>query len=79
MLDIFFTRPVTCSIGEYKPAFRYSSIIWLNFTTNSSTANEEGTVGKFPVHLHFAIYIYDQDGNEETVNSYLYLRKIDEE
>ncbi|MDE6759111.1 MAG: M23 family metallopeptidase [Lachnospiraceae bacterium] len=50
----------------------------LGFMGNTGEG-EEGTVGKFPVHLHFAIYIYDQNGNEETVNSYLYLRKIDEE
>lgn len=50
----------------------------LGFMGNTGEG-EEGTMGKFPVHLHFAIYIYDQDGNEEAVNSYLYLRKIDEE
>lgn len=40
---------------------------------------EEGTEGNFPVHLHFGIYIENEMGNEETVNSYPYLRKIDGE
>lgn len=45
----------------------------------STGEGEEGTEDKFPVHLHFGIYIQNQDGNEETVNSYPYLRKIDKE
>lgn len=45
----------------------------------STGEGKEGTVDKFPVHLHFGIYLQNQDGNEETVNSYPYLRKIDKE
>lgn len=39
---------------------------------------EEGTSGKFPVHLHFGIYVTDETGMEKTVNPYLYLTKINE-
>jgi murein DD-endopeptidase MepM/ murein hydrolase activator NlpD len=38
---------------------------------------EEGTKGKFDVHLHFGIYIRDEN-REETVNPYPFLRDIDE-
>lgn len=44
-----------------------------------SGEGEEGTKGKFPVHLHFGIYIEDQNGNETTVNPYQYLLKINED
>ena len=37
---------------------------------------EEGTEGKFDVHLHFGIYV-NRDGNEETVNPYSYLKKVE--
>lgn len=49
----------------------------LGFMGNTGEG-EEGTKGKFPVHLHFGIYVQNQDGNEESVNSYPFLRKIDE-
>ena len=34
---------------------------------------EEGTVGKFDVHLHFGIYMKDGKGEEYSVNSYPFL------
>ncbi|MBQ9984532.1 MAG: M23 family metallopeptidase [Lachnospiraceae bacterium] len=39
---------------------------------------EEGTSGKFPVHLHFGIYVTDKDGTEKAVNPYHYLTKIND-
>ncbi|MBR1866619.1 MAG: M23 family metallopeptidase [Lachnospiraceae bacterium] len=50
----------------------------LGFMGNTGEG-EEGTKGKFPVHLHFGIYVQNRDGNEESVNSYPFLRKIDEQ
>ncbi len=40
---------------------------------------KEGTKGKFPVHLHFGVYVKDKNGNEEAVNPYPFLLKINEE
>lgn len=51
---------------------------FLGFMGNTGEG-EEGTEGKFPVHLHFGIYIKDEKGNEETVNPYQYLMKINED
>lgn len=47
----------------------------LGFMGNTGEG-EEGTEGKFDVHLHFGIYV-NRDGNEETVNPYSYLKKVE--
>lgn len=49
----------------------------LGFMGNTGEG-EEGTAGRFDVHLHFAIYKRNHEGNEETVNAYPYLRKLDQ-
>ena len=51
---------------------------FLGFMGNSGEG-EEGTKGKFPVHLHFGIYIKDKNGNENTLNPYPFLSKINSE
>lgn len=50
----------------------------LGFMGNTGEG-EEGTTGKFNVHLHFAIYIFLQGENEKTVNPYPFLQKFEEE
>ena len=42
-----------------------------------NTEGVEGTEGLFDVHLHFGIYIKEKNGNEKSVNSYPFLKKID--
>jgi len=44
-----------------------------------SGVGEEGTKGKFPVHLHFGIYVEDENGNEKSVNPYHFLLKINKD
>lgn len=39
---------------------------------------EEGTVGQFPVHLHFGIYLTDPEGKEVSVNPYYVLEILHE-
>lgn len=39
---------------------------------------EEGTVGKFPVHLHFGIYLNTKDGKESSINPYYVLEILKE-
>lgn len=46
----------------------------LGFMGNTGEG-EEGTKGKFDVHLHFGIYT-SLDGGEETVNPYPYLKQL---
>lgn len=38
---------------------------------------EEGTVGQFDVHLHFGIYINDNNGNEISINPISYFKGIE--
>ena len=47
----------------------------LGFMGNTGEG-EEGTKGNFPVHLHFGIYVKDENGNEKCVNPYPFLREI---
>lgn len=49
---------------------------WIGFM-GSTGEGEEGTKGKFPVHLHFGIY-YQDGTDEKTVDPYPYLLKIEE-
>ena len=44
----------------------------------STGEGEEGTKGKFPVHLHFGIYVTAENGVESTVDSYPYLLELQE-
>lgn len=37
----------------------------------------EGTTGQFPVHLHVGIYYYDAAGQENSINPYPFLERID--
>ena len=46
----------------------------IGYMGDSGYSKVEGTVGNFPVHLHFGIYIM-VDGNEITVNPYEILKK----
>lgn len=47
----------------------------LGFMGNTGEG-EEGTKGKFDVHLHFGIYL-NRDGKEVTVNPYPYLQNLE--
>lgn len=42
-----------------------------------SGEGEEGTRGKFPVHLHFGIYAGINEGQERAVNPYPFLKNIE--
>lgn len=49
----------------------------LGFMGDSGYSEIEGTVGNFDVHLHFGIYLNDENGNEFSVNSYAPLRYLE--
>ncbi len=51
---------------------------FLGFMGNTGEG-PEGTEGNFPVHLHFGIYVRDNNENEEAINPYPYLIKINQE
>jgi murein DD-endopeptidase MepM/ murein hydrolase activator NlpD len=50
----------------------------LGFMGDSGYGEEEGTVGKFAVHLHLGIYVNDENGSEISVNPYWALKWLEE-
>ncbi len=50
---------------------------FLGFMGDSGYGTEEGTRGKFPVHLHLGIYLYDEE-QEISVNPYPVLKYVEE-
>lgn len=69
-------------LDSYAPSLsvgkRVTAGEFLGFMGNTGEG-DEGTKGKFPVHLHFGIYITDENGNEKSVNPYQYLLEIHDE
>lgn len=49
----------------------------LGFMGDSGYGKEEGTKGKFPVHLHMGIYLYEND-EEISINPYPALKYVEE-
>ncbi|MDE6209175.1 MAG: M23 family metallopeptidase [Lachnospiraceae bacterium] len=49
----------------------------IGYMGDTGYSKVEGTVGNFPVHLHFGIYINDDKGTEKTVNPYEILKKFE--
>ena len=52
--------------------------VLLGFLGDSGYGEEEGTVGKFAVHLHIGIYVNDEAGQEVSVNPYWVLKWLEE-
>lgn len=50
----------------------------LGFMGDSGYSEVEGTVGNFDVHLHFGIYLNDENGTEFSVNSYSILKYLED-
>lgn len=50
----------------------------LGFMGDSGYGEEEGTVGKFAVHLHMGIYIDDGTGKELSINPYWVLKWLED-
>lgn len=49
----------------------------LGFMGNTGYSKVEGTKGKFDVHLHFGIYVTDENGTELAVNPCYLLKTIE--
>ncbi len=49
----------------------------IGYVGDTGYSKVEGTVGNFDVHLHFGIYLEDENGNEYTVNPYPLLKKLE--
>lgn len=49
----------------------------IGFVGDSGYSKVEGTVGNFDVHLHFGIYVPDNDGGERAINPYPLLKELE--
>ncbi len=50
----------------------------IGFAGDSGYSKVEGTVGNFDVHLHFGIYVRDENGEDKAINPYPLLRKLED-
>lgn len=49
----------------------------IGFVGDSGYSKVEGTVGNFDVHLHFGIYVRDEQGSDKAINPYPLLKKLE--
>lgn len=49
----------------------------IGFVGDTGYSKVEGTVGNFDVHLHFGIYVRDENGNDKAINPYPLLKKLE--
>ncbi|MCM1307670.1 MAG: M23 family metallopeptidase [Butyrivibrio sp.] len=73
----FYYAHLQSYAGDFKPGDRVKAGEILGLMGDSGYG-AEGTVGEFDVHLHFGIYISDENGNEMSVNPYPYLLYLKE-
>lgn len=69
--DIYFYY---AHLAEYETNLKQGEYIeagtLLGFVGDTGYSEVEGTTGNFDVHLHFGIYVEDENGEEVSVNSY---------
>lgn len=63
---------------EFQEGDKVQAGEFLGFMGDSGYGEEEGTVGKFAVHLHVGIYVEDEKGEEFSVNPYWVLKWLEE-
>lgn len=49
----------------------------IGFVGDTGYSKVEGTTGNFDVHLHFGIYVRDEQGNDKAINPYPLLKKLE--
>lgn len=74
---IYYYYAHMSSYADLKEGDHVSAGQFLGFMGNTGYSKIEGTSGKFDVHLHFGIYIYDENGDEIAVNSYFLLKHLE--
>lgn len=62
---------------DFEPGDKVATGELLGFMGDSGYSEIEGTVGNFAVHLHFGIYLNDENGEEFSVNSYAPLKYLE--
>jgi len=63
---------------EYQEGDRIRAGEVIGFVGDTGYSEVEGTTGNFDVHLHFGIYLNDQNGREYPINPYRVLQSLEE-
>lgn len=71
---IYYYYAHLAEYADIKEGDRIQAGELLGFMGDSGYGVKEGTVGMFDVHLHFGIYVYDQQGREVSLNPYWFLQ-----
>jgi murein DD-endopeptidase MepM/ murein hydrolase activator NlpD len=66
------------SYADLKKGDKVNAGDLLGFMGNTGYSKVEGTKGKFDVHLHFGIYLTDENGDEIAINPYFLLKTIEQ-
>lgn len=62
---------------EYEEGDKIAAGEVIGFVGDTGYSEIEGTTGNFDVHLHFGIYLDDQDGEEYPINPYQVLQELE--
>ena len=62
---------------EFQIGEEVSAGTFLGFMGDTGYSETPGTTGQFDVHLHFGVYLSDENGNEYAVNSYPLLKFLE--
>lgn len=77
--DVYFYY---AHLSSYAEEFREGDIVkagqLLGYMGDTGYGKEEGTSGKFPVHLHFGIYVRSGSFSELAVNPYWFLKYLEQ-
>ncbi len=72
----YYAHLYSYASGIEKGSVVYAGQI-IGYVGDTGYSKVEGTVGNFDVHLHFGIYLKYKDGNEQAVNPYPLLRRLE--
>ncbi len=74
----FYYAHLASYAEEFQPGDVIKAGQLLGYMGDTGYGKEEGTSGKFPVHLHFGIYVRTEEIPELAVNPYWFLRYLEQ-
>lgn len=70
-------------LAEYEPGMTQGTTVaagqLLGYMGDTGYSEIEGTCGNFPIHLHFGMYLNDNDGQEISFNTYYLLQILEDQ
>lgn len=74
---IYYYYAHMASYADLKEGDTVTAGQFLGFMGSTGYSKVEGTSGKFDVHLHFGVYIKDENGSETAINPYYLLKHLE--